>query len=116
MKNEGDLFGWTPPADGAAYARHTDPDTSHDAAEEVAGTSASRLERIVYECLLDHPQGLTMHEICEKTHLLWNTASPRIRPLTRKELVYDSGERREGPAGKMCIVWKAVIPRGVVGM
>lgn len=99
---QGDLF-----ADyGEAYARANDPDTSHEAAEEIKGSKASRLESLVLACLKEHPAGLTMHEICERTGLRWNTASPRIRPLCRKNFVFDSGVRRQGPIGKTCVVWQ----------
>ena len=102
---QGDLF-----ADfgGDAWARGSDPDTSHDAADDVRGERATKLEAIVVACLKIHIDGLTMHGICAATGLPWNTASPRIRPLVRKGLVYDSGNRRKGPAEKYCIVWKAV--------
>lgn len=113
---EEDMFGHKPSDSGGAYARHSDPETSHDAAESVSGTQANRLERIIYETLLDHPDGLMMHEICEKTQLVWNTASPRMKPLVNKGRVVDSGQRREGPAGKLCIVWQAIIPKGIVGL
>ena len=99
--NQLSLFG------GDAYARRFDPDTSHAAAEEVRGSLATRLEAKVLSCLRSHPDGLTMHEICELTDMVWNTASPRIRPLCRKGLVEDSGVRRKGPVGRSCIVWKA---------
>lgn len=101
--DQGDLF-------GEAWARGSDPETSHDAADEVRGPDANKMERQVWEALISHPNGLTMHGICAVTGLPWNTASPRIRPLVRKGLALDSGERREGPYGKACIVWKGLKP------
>ncbi len=91
-----------------AYARRTDPDTSHEAASEVSGAKANALEAIVLKALRSYPEGLTNHEIVAVTGLTWNTASPRMRPMVRKHLVVDSGLRRKGPTNKNCVVWKAI--------
>lgn len=99
--NEKSLFEW-----GEARARTTDPETSHDAAEDLEGSKAARLELIVFEAVKNSGCGLTNHEIVEKTGLNWNTCTPRIRPLVRKGLIVDSGETRPGPFRKRCIVWK----------
>lgn len=96
-----------------AYARFDDPDTSQDAADDLRGKKANVLEGKVLAAIKKSPLGLTNHEIVTATGLDWNTSSPRVRPLVRKNLVYDSGERRPGPGGKKCIVWKAVIPASV---
>lgn len=91
----------------SAAARRTDPQTSKDAAKKVEATTANPMEGKVLEAIRAS-NGLTNHEIVAATGLSWNTCSPRIRPLVRKGLVEDSGERREGPSGKKCIVWKSV--------
>jgi uncharacterized membrane protein len=102
---------------GAAYARNTDPETSHQAAKVVAEEQANELEAQVLAAIKSHPQGLTNHEIVQITGLSWNTSSPRIRPLCRKNLVRDSGERRKGPGtNRRCIVWVAVVPGPEQGM
>lgn len=88
-----------------AYARITDPDTSHKAANEV---ETSRLEQMVLVQLSSCPDGLTNHELVERTGCSWNTITPRLRPLVRKGLVVDSGTRRKGPTNKSCIVWRAI--------
>lgn len=93
---------------GTALARHSDPDTSHQAAREIAGNIANALELTVLEAIRGNPQGLTNHEIVSVTGLTWNTATPRIRPLVRKGLVQDSGNRRIGTTNRKCIVWKAI--------
>ena len=90
-----------------AYARATDPDTSHLSAEHVRGELATKLEAIVLSALREHPNGLTNHGLVRVTGVVWNTITPRIASLKRKSLVYDSGERREGPTNRTCIVWKA---------
>lgn len=101
MTTQPDLF-----IRGDAYARHSDPETSHAAAQDME-SKANRLESLVLAFLLEYRGGLTSHELVAATGLNWNTLTPRIRPLVRKGLVMDSGERRVGPCGKKCIVWKA---------
>ena len=92
---------------GEAFARYSDPDTSRDAAEDLRGLKATRLERMVFEALQSEPKGLTTHEIGNELHLPRDTVSPRIQPLIRKGLITATTERRPGPSGKNCIVWKA---------
>jgi hypothetical protein len=96
--NYGELF---------AYARATDPDTSHLSAAFVRKELANRLEQIVLTALREHPNGLTNHGLVRVTGIDWNTITPRIAPLVRKGLVFDSGKRREGPTARSCIVWRA---------
>ena len=92
-----------------AWARNTDPDTSHDAANKF---DATKCEAIVLASLRANPDGLTNHEVSELTGLEIGSVSPRMRPLVRKELVEDSGERRVPNVRKARkrgqIIWKAV--------
>lgn len=91
-----------------AWARHTDPDTAHDAADALAGSEAlARLQRFVCAKLVEHPEGLTTAEIAALGGLPRDSISPRMRTLADVQLVADSGERRV-PAGKRrkAIVWK----------
>jgi DNA-binding MarR family transcriptional regulator len=81
-----------------AYARRTDPQTSHDAADRV---DVNRLEGIVLEAI-SNSRGLTSKEIAEVTGLDKWSVSPRIKPLRKKNLVWDSGKRRD-----RSIVWLA---------
>ena len=46
---------------GEAYARNTDPDTSHQAARVVSAEQANDLERQVLAAIKAHPDGLTNH-------------------------------------------------------
>ena len=82
-----DLFG------AGAYARNTDPGTSHEAANKVKA-HMSRLEKVVYDCIDSSPDGLTTKEIAELTKIDRVTVSPRIKPLCNKLLIQDSGRRR----------------------
>ena len=92
-----------------AFARRTDPQTSKDAAKSIDDSRLSHMEQVVLSALKRHPHGLTSHDLVLETGETWNTVTPRIRPLVKKGKVYDSGERRLGPAGRNCIVWKATI-------
>ena len=106
-QEEGELWTFTK-RNGEAKSRSTDPDTSEQAAESVRGEVANRVEKEVLKALKSHHNGLTNHEISMVTGLPWNTCTPRIRPLVRKGLVVDSGERRQGCTNRKCVVWKAV--------
>jgi DNA-binding MarR family transcriptional regulator len=101
-----DLFGHRAGRQGAAFARGSDPDTSHQAAEHVQRHTATRLERLALAAVRANPAGLTNHEIAAVTGVVWNTITPRMKPLERKGLVYDSGLRRKGPTNRPCIVWR----------
>lgn len=110
MKTENDFYqnkGMGSLFDGEAHARKKDPNTSHEAAENTKGKIANRLETEILSALKRNPHGLTNHEIVAATGIDWNTATPRIAPLVRKNLVVDIGERRIGPTNRPGIVWKA---------
>ena len=91
-------------------ARHTDPETSHDAAESL---STPHLESVVVATLREARSGLTTHEIAHRCGISWGTITPRMKPLRIKELVYDTGQRRDWygspgnpPSSRMSIVWQ----------
>lgn len=90
-----------------AFARHTDPMTSEDAARSVR-PETTRLENIVLDALKRRgDQGATTNELAELTGMSLVTISPRIRPLVRKGYVEDSGKRRSGTSGRKSTVWLA---------
>jgi hypothetical protein len=113
MSDEDDMFPgegyWE---DGEAYARGSDPETSHDAAEEVKGKRATRLEMEAYKVLLEeldkNEGGLINDQIVERSGYEWKTITPRLAPLCRKGLAFDTGDRRKGEAGQYQVVWKAI--------
>jgi DNA-binding CsgD family transcriptional regulator len=81
-----------------ALARHTDPETSHDAAKNI---KVSAKEEIVLECLAIYgPQ--TSIEIANRTGLNPNTVTPRMKPLKEKGKVYDTGIRRKSKLLHQC--------------
>ena len=87
-----------------ALARNTDPTTSHEAAEKV---KVGHLEMMVLDALLAAGvRGMTSHELVADIGLPWSTVTPRLRPLANRGLVVDSGQRRDGPTGRVCIVWR----------
>lgn len=78
-RGEKDLF-------GEAYARKSDPHTSHEAAKKMKDSGlASKRERQVAGPFFwpENADGLTCGEVCRITGLQWNTASPRFAPLIR---------------------------------
>lgn len=91
---------------GVALARNTDPETSKTAADEVEGEEASKMEQKVVDALARNKDGLTNHELVSATGVDWNSITPRVRPLVRKQIIEDSGVKRMGPKGKNCIVWR----------
>jgi DNA-binding MarR family transcriptional regulator len=82
-----------------AWARTTDPETSHVAAEAV---NASALETKVIRALTQQPY--TTEEIANRLGLWRDTVSPRMRSLERKGLVERIGKRRNA-SGLHAIVW-----------
>ena len=90
------------PTPETARARRADPGTSKSAARSVP---VAELEAKVLRALRDHPCGLTSHEVAELLDMPLVSVSPRFKPLTVKNLVRDSGERRCGASGRKSIVW-----------
>jgi predicted ArsR family transcriptional regulator len=85
-------------------ARRQDPDTSKKAAARVP---VADLEQRVLRALQLSKAGMTTHELAWLLKVDLVSVSPRMRPLTEKGLVRDSGERRRGDSGRASIVWKA---------
>jgi hypothetical protein len=93
------------PEGTSAYARHSDPETSEEAAKSVRTTD---LERIVLEALREFGEGgATSHDLVAQTGMEWQTVSPRMRPLIRKGFAVETDRRRPGPSGRNCIVFVA---------
>ena len=87
-----------------SLARNTDPSTSHEA---MSAPTATQLEALVLDVLRKHPDGLTTEQLAEITDISLVTVSPRLRPLTNKGFVGQSG-RRQNRSGRSAIVWKAL--------
>ena len=99
--------------EGEAYARRTDPETSHAAARSVE-PEATRLEKLVADVIKSAGiLGMTCDDVVAKTGLEWKTASPRLRPLVRKGIITSRQDlkgrtiKRVGKSSRMQIVWFA---------
>ena len=92
-----------------AYARRTDPDTSHKAARHVQGHLPSLEQEVLRSINSSGEAGQTIAEVERKTGIPIQTCSPRLAPLRRKGFIYDSGERRAGNTSRKQIVWKAKV-------
>lgn len=86
-------------------ARNTDPETAHEAAQEV---NATRLMGIVLHTLRSCPEGLTTEEIARRSGLDLQSVTPRMKPLEEAQLVCRTGLRRKGATGRTRIVWAAI--------
>lgn len=108
----GDLFSPPPQAQGEAYARRTDPGTSHAAAKSVEPV-ANSIEKIVSDAVISSGiTGMICDEIVAKTGLHWNTVSPRLAPLARQKIIKaktmhlaDKPLTRKGQSGRAQTVW-----------
>lgn len=87
-----------------ARARSTDPDTSHEAAEDV---DVNKLQATICALLDGFPGGLTWSEISVFGEIDRQSVSPRLVELRNKGLIEDSGERRKSYWAKCHqIVWR----------
>jgi len=73
---------------GGAFARKSDPATSHAAAGSLPPEAVTKLERIVYEAICSQGlRGATWDEVAKLTGLDKASISPRWKPLCRKKLI-----------------------------
>lgn len=81
-----------------AMVRRTDPDTSRAAANTIDATA---LEQRVYEVICSFPNGCISDDIVRliPEHGV-QTVSPRYAKLIQKGFIVDTGERRQGAAGR----------------
>jgi hypothetical protein len=95
-----------------AYARRTDPRTSHVAAASMAET-LSEVLRIVFRAVRSQQNGATVDEVVDLTGIEKVTVSPRFKPLCEKGLLEirsnPEGDtiKRPGKSGRNQIVWFA---------
>lgn len=93
-----------------AFARNSDPQTSHDAASIVRAT---QLEEVVYGALKEHGP-MTSIEVADRLRISPWSISPRFAPLERKGYIERTGERRKNPhtgRGKGLDVWQVKPPK-----
>lgn len=92
-------------SDSKALARGSDPDSAHAAAESVNGRLPNMEARVLVALGKRGSAGATTRELAVDLCLDLVTVSPRLRPLTKKNLVRDSGQRRVGKSGRASVVW-----------
>ena len=100
------------PADSprvAPVARHTDPDTSHDAAESVNKLSGLELQRHILELLSAWPRtDDALYGVITRNGFKVTPSGVRSRraELVTAGLVWNTGQKRPHPdTGRPCIVW-----------
>jgi hypothetical protein len=112
-----DLLGDEPGFDFEAYARSSDPNTSHKAAESLSDKELSRMETLAYHAALRFgKRGIINDELCDITGLPWQSITPRMRPLERKGKVWREVDRETGEwktrtsarSGRQQDIWFAV--------
>ena len=87
-------------------ARATDPETSKEAAQSVDTT---KLEQIVLDTIRSFPQGCISQDVeSELAQYRASSITPRYRPLMKKGLIMDTGEKRPGFSGRNQRVMKAI--------
>lgn len=81
-----------------AMVRRTDPDTSRAAANTIDATA---LEQRVYEVICSFPNGCISDDVVKliPEHGV-QTVSPRYAKLIKKGFIVDTGQRRQGAAGR----------------
>lgn len=89
-----------PPAVLVGHARHTDPDTSHQAAKADRRTDL----QLVHDTLAEHGP-LTDFELADICGREQTSLGSRRAQLLRLGLVEDTGLRRPNKRGSACIVW-----------
>lgn len=100
-----ELFDFSVTEEGVeiAHARHSDPETSHEAARSV---DANALERIVLGAI-KRLGGATIKEVALHTGQAEVSISPRFAPLRKKGLIRATGKRRNPGSRVSAIVWEA---------
>jgi hypothetical protein len=79
-------------------ARRSDPETSKQAALSLDPTET---ERIVLEVIRLFPEGCIFDDIlAELPTFREGSISPRLKPLTKKGLIEETGELRKGRSGR----------------
>jgi hypothetical protein len=100
--------GTSPPED-EAYARVSDPATSHAAA---ASVSTNAYEQTVLDTLRQYPDS-TILEVQQITGIDMQTISPRFAPLRRKGMIVPTGKKKN-VTGKAALTWRVVERKSAV--
>lgn len=82
------------------------PVTSVEAAVKVR-PKIGKLEQIVLDLLAQHPEGLTIFQMCELSGKPYNSISPRPSRLIEKKLIYAAGVGKS-PSGNKATIYRLV--------
>jgi len=104
MKTAYDL----PDDDDRAFARDSDPDTSHEAAELMSREKICRLQFIIVKYLRQLGNMGTSEEVENLSGISLQSLTPRFRPMVKKNILIDSGKRKTGKSGRRRILWELV--------
>ena len=90
---------------GVPGARTRDRRTARQAWRSVRGELTER-EQAVYDAIAHYgSRGATIDEIAYYLRAEKSSVSPRTRPMERKKVIKDSGQRRVGDSGRAQTVW-----------
>lgn len=112
---EGDLALFDSAGEPTAYARRTDPETSHEAARSIRSDKLRRSQEAVLDVLRSLHRATDV-ELIQSYNLRGYAFSvpqsdsgirTRRSELVTAGKVIDSGERVKLPSGRRAIVWKA---------
>jgi len=87
-------------------ARNTDPETAKEAAKSV---DVNNMEQIVLDVIRSFPNGCISQDVeSELAQYRASSITPRYRPLMKKGLIVDTGEKRPGFSGRNQRVMRAI--------
>ncbi len=90
-----------------AFARSTDPDTSHEAAKAASSAHQVMCDEVERVLLLAGPRGMITHEVSEETSIQAWSISPRMKPMEKAQRVCRTERRRTHTGNRKSIVWVA---------
>lgn len=93
---------------GRPVARATDPDTSHQAAEDVLPKAQRHRDLALAALRLAGERGLTDFELADLTGVAQTSIGVRRHELVKLGLVVATDDRRSAPSGSAAIVWRAL--------
>jgi DNA-binding MarR family transcriptional regulator len=102
--NENELDDVRGSEDQAAYARNSDPFTSHEAAEAV---DANEYEAMVLAALR-HFKTASQWEIVSYLNLPYNSITPRFKPLIEKGMIEICGKAKNPHTNRTVLVYREV--------
>lgn len=88
-----------------AYARGSDPDTSHEAAASMDVVTVSKLQLIVLRAVHSLGGSGITEEVVEVSGNTWRTITPRFRPLVRMGFLSTPGKRKSPTTNRPQTIW-----------